>query len=236
MKAFLLAAGKGSRISKSIPDIPKCTLDVAGKPLIIRTVEMLKKRDVDITVVVGYRHRVIEELLKDYAVNIVYNPFYDVTNSIGSLWMAKSYMERENTIIANADVYWNEDILDVLLSSSKDNVMLADSARVLDGDYFFFQEHGKLLKYGKELELEERNCEYVGLAFMKSNFVEEFVLRLEQMVEKQVYSVWWENVFYSFIGEKDINIIDINGHFWAEIDFIEDYKRILDYVEQNEGD
>ena len=28
MKAFLLAAGKGSRISKYIPNIPKCTVDV----------------------------------------------------------------------------------------------------------------------------------------------------------------------------------------------------------------
>ena len=28
MKAFLLAAGKGTRISKSIKNIPKCTLDV----------------------------------------------------------------------------------------------------------------------------------------------------------------------------------------------------------------
>lgn len=236
MNAFLLAAGKGSRISKNIPDIPKSTLDVAGKPLIIRTIEMLKKRGITVTVVVGYRHQVIEDLLKDYDVNIVYNPFFDVTNSIGSLWFAKSYFQEEDTIIANADVYWDDSMLDVLVNTKKDNAMLADSARTLVGDYFFYEKDGCLIKYGKELKIEERNCEYVGVAFLKSTFVKEFVLRLEEMIEKQDHSLWWENVLYSFIKERDIHVVDVKGHFWAEIDTIEDYDRILTYVKENGGE
>lgn len=120
MRAILLAAGKGSRISKNIPEIPKCTLNVGGKPLIQRTVELLLKNNINVTIVVGYRHEHIEKVLENFDVNIVYNPFFDVTNSIGSLWLAKEYLnEEENTIIANADVYWDQSILDLMLAQKK---------------------------------------------------------------------------------------------------------------------
>ena len=52
MKAFILAAGKGSRISKYLPNIPKCTVDVGGKPLIKKTVKMLHHYGIETTVIV----------------------------------------------------------------------------------------------------------------------------------------------------------------------------------------
>ena len=45
MKAFILAAGRGSRISKYIPIFLNVTVDVGGIPLIRQTAEMLWKRD-----------------------------------------------------------------------------------------------------------------------------------------------------------------------------------------------
>ena len=67
MKAFILAAGRGSRISKYIPNIPKCTVDVGGIPLIRQTAEMLLENGIDPTVIVGYRHSEVERVLKDSA-------------------------------------------------------------------------------------------------------------------------------------------------------------------------
>ncbi|MBR3832956.1 MAG: phosphocholine cytidylyltransferase family protein [Lachnospiraceae bacterium] len=233
MKAFLLAAGRGTRISKSIPKIPKCTLDIGGKPLIRRTVEMLLGNDVEVTIIVGYKQEHVRKVLADLDVNIVYNPFFDITNSIGSLWLAKEYFGDEDTIIANADVFWSQEIFDKVVATDKDNVMLADYNRADDGDYFFYVEDGILKKYGKELEREERNSEYVGIAYIKKDFVESFVKRLDKLVGGQQHGIWWENVLYSFIGEKDINVLDISGTFWSEIDFIEDYHRIIEYVETN---
>lgn len=231
MHAILLAAGKGSRISKKIPEIPKCTLDVNGIPLVIRTIEMLLKNNIGVTIVVGYKHRVIEELLKDYSVNIVYNPFFDVTNSIGSLWMAKDYLTNEDTIIANADVYWSQDILDQIIDEkNKEVFMLSDKLRADDGDYFFLHKSGIIRKYGKELTRDERNCEYVGIAMIKDTFIKKFKLRLEELVDQQNHGLWWENVLYSYINEMNIYTIDVDGKFWAEIDFIEDYKRILQFT------
>lgn len=235
MKAFLLAAGKGSRISKNIPDIPKCTLDVGGKPLILRTVEMFLSHGVEVVVIVGYRDWCIRDILKDYPVNIVYNPFYDVTNSIGSLWMAKDYFSAEDTIIANADVFWSKSLFDFICDQKKDVFMLSDIQRVLDGDYFFRTENDVIKDYGKELKVSERSCEYVGIAFIGQKVIGDFLERLILKVSRQEHQCWWENVLYDMTSDRDIYSVDVEGRFWAEIDFIEDYHRIIEYVKNNEN-
>lgn len=237
MKAFILAAGKGSRISKYLPNIPKCTVDVGGQPLIRQTVEMLLNNGIDPTVIVGYRHAEIERVLLGLPVHIVYNPFYDVTNSIGSLWMAENagLFAEEDCIVANGDVYWSQGILDFVLAQKEEIILLADSARVLDGDYFFGTENGMLRRYGKELTLEERDCEYTGIVAMKASFVPRFLGRLNRLIDSQCHGKWWEDAIYSLSSEEDIPVKDIRGQFWAEVDFIEDYRRILDYVSEKTG-
>lgn len=240
MRAFLLAAGKGSRISKNIPNIPKCTLDVGGQPLIRKTVEMLLENSIDVTVIVGYRYKEIVRVLEGCPVHIVYNPFYDVTNSIGSLWMAQSqglFDGDEDTIIANGDVFWSQEILDFMKAKAVNEVMymLGDSGRALDGDYFFGTENGILKRYGKELTLEERDCEYVGIAWMSSRFVPVFLKRLDEMIDEQSHGKWWEDAIYSISAEHPIPVKDVAGMFWAEVDFIEDYRRILDYIREQTG-
>ncbi|TGU57896.1 phosphocholine cytidylyltransferase family protein, partial [Mesorhizobium sp. M00.F.Ca.ET.186.01.1.1] len=43
--------------------------------------------------------------------------------------------------------------------------------------------------------------------------------------------LWWENVLYSFLGERDVHVAQIPpGLFWAEVDTWEDYKRILHFT------
>lgn len=237
MNAFLLAAGRGSRISKNIPNIPKCTLDVGGKPLIRKTVDMLVENQVTVTVIVGYRYREILRVLEGCPVEIVYNPFYDVTNSIGSLWMAYSHglFREEDTIIANGDVFWSQEILDFMKGQQEDVYMLADSNRVLDGDYFFGTKNGVLKRYGKELTVSERDCEYVGIARLGRNFLPRFLEQLNAMIDAQSHGKWWEDAIYSLCGEHPVLVKDIAGMFWAEVDFIEDYQRILDYIREQTG-
>ena len=77
-------------------------------------------------------------------------------------------------IISNADVYWEEPLLDRLLEARGKIVMVADSSRFEVGDYFFYVEDGLISKFGKDLKLEERNYEYVGLAKISGDRVEAF--------------------------------------------------------------
>ena len=68
MKAFILAAGVSRRLYPHTYNVPKCLLDVGGKPIIHYQLEALKKNSVsDITMVVGYqRDMLMEHVTKNF--------------------------------------------------------------------------------------------------------------------------------------------------------------------------
>lgn len=231
MKALILAAGKGTRISRHLSGKPKCTVDIGGTPLILYTIRMLKKNNIDdIAIVTGYQHKAIEDLLADEEVKFYYNPFYDVTNSIASAWFAKDFLKDDDVMIMNGDVFLEERVYEEILKTEENPVMFADSTRKEEADYKFFYENDRLIKYGKELTGADITGEYVGIAKLKSDFLDDFKNRLDEMINTQKNSLWWENVLYSMIEERDIFIHDIKNMFWAEVDYIEDYDRILKFV------
>lgn len=233
MKAILLAAGRGTRIARNVEKVPKSTLPVDGIPLIKRSVDILKKRGMEIIVCTGYEEQKIREVLEEYKdIRYYYNPFFEVTNSIASLWFARSELN-DNVLIMNADVYFTEEILDLVLKDNRDPVMAIDYSRAKDGDYFFYTSlDGRIEKYGKGLPIEQRNCEYVGMAKINKKFMVPFTERMNQMIYEQKYDKWWENILYSYADEKKYPIytVDVNGKFWAEIDYFDDYERIIDHI------
>ncbi|MGN0334356.1 MAG: NTP transferase domain-containing protein [Lachnospiraceae bacterium] len=234
MKAIILAGGIGSRISREVNQ-PKSLLDIGdGMPLLRYTVTMLQKKGIDVSIVLGFKQEMFREILKDLDVTFYVNPFYRVTNSLASLWFAKEALtEEEDYIFMNADVYLEPEILDKMLCSDQMISMLADYRKILEGDYFFHcDEKGLVRKYGKEMPVEERTCEYVGAAKIGREYVAEFKRVMEEMVAAEQYTTWWETILYSRCDEIDIHTIDAAPYFWSEIDYIEDYEKIVNFVKE----
>ena len=233
MKAILLAAGRGTRISKFIKEIPKSTLPVKDEKSLIRTtVETMLKKGIQPVVCVGFKYDHIYKALEGLPVQYYYNPFYAVTNSIASLWFAKDEID-DDLIVMNADVFFSDEILDNLINNPNEVVLVSDKSRIAEGDYFFkLNKNNRVIRYGKDIPLEDRSCEYVGMAKISKSFAPKFKERLETLIDNQEYSAWWENVLYSFTDENTdiISTMDIDGCFWSEIDFLDDYERILHYV------
>ena len=230
MKAILLAAGRGTRISRMVQDVPKSTLPINGLPLIRHTAQMLLDEGMEVIVCVGYRWEDVETALEGLEVKYYFNPFYDVTNSIASLWFAKNEMN-DDMLIMNADVYFSKELLHKMLADKNEVVMGMDTGRIEVGDYFFQVINGCVKKYGKDLPRSERNCEYVGLAKINKNFNSKFVTQMDKLIYSQQHDLWWENVLYSLTEQEDIHTIDVRGIFWSEIDYFDDYERILDYLD-----
>lgn len=230
MKAILMAAGYGGRISQFTNE-PKSLLKLNNETIIRHTVEMLLKNNISVTIIVGFKNKLIEKELEDLPVKFYYNPFYKVTNSIASLWLAKEELETdEDIILGNADVYWEENLLYELLNSEKKITILGDRSRRLIGDYFFGCKNNIIQKYGKELLPEERTCEYVGLAKVKASFLPTFKSQVQYLIEDGQYNLWWENALYTVSDKFPIFVKDVENKFWAEVDYIEDYERLKEYI------
>lgn len=55
------------------------------------------------------------------------------------------------------------------------------------------------------------------------------LVRMEELISAGRHGMWWEDILYSFVGEKQIFVKDIKGMFWAEVDYVDDYERILKF-------
>lgn len=235
MKALLLAAGRGTRISRYLDGNPKCTVELGnGQKLIEYTIQLLRKKGIqDIALATGYRHHVIEGLLSDSNVNFYYNPFYDVTNSIASMWFSKCFLSDDDILIMNADVFAEESVYDCLLSCNKNPVLAFDSSRKEEADYKFYCPNGVVEKYGKELVGDEITGEYVGFAILRKGFISHFTNKMDEMIQMQKHGLWWENVLYEMSASENVYVEDISGQFWAEVDYIEDYNRIKEHIKNH---
>ncbi len=229
MRVLILAAGRGTRISRYLSGRPKCTVDIGGQPLIEYTVNQLKNKGIeDIGIALGYQHSEVKKCLEGKNIKYYYNPFYDVTNSIASAWFAKDFIkDDEDIMIMNGDVFLEDSLMDDIIMEKQSPILFADETRKEEADYKFYYENNRLLKYGKELQGGDITGEYIGIAKFDQSFIPLFLDKMELMINEQKHSLWWENVLYEFCKERDVYVRDIKGKFWAEVDYIEDYERIL---------
>lgn len=235
MKAIIMAAGRGTRISTYINNVPKCTLNIEENcSLIENTIKKLNNKGIkDIAIILGYKSEYIKEILKKYHVKIYVNPFYALTNSIISLWFAREYLCDDDVILLNGDVFFEEEILNQICNTDKAPILFADNSRIEEADYKFYYENNILKKYGKELTTTECNAEYIGIARINKPFLEKFKKQLYILVEEEKFYMWWEDVLYSLVDECEIYVEDVKGKFWAEIDYFGDYTRILEFIKSS---
>ncbi len=233
MKVLIMAAGVGSRISRHLQGQPKCCVDIDGKPLISHTFELFKKKGIkDIAIVTGYQERYIHQALEGYSYVRYFNPFFRVANSISSVWFARDFLTPDDDImIMNGDVFMEEKILDILLEDKRSPLMLSDSTRIEDADYRFNWDGELLKKYGKQLTNEQTTGEYVGIGRINKDYITLFRQGVIDAVVNEDYNCWWEDIIYRTVDEgKNVYINDVATNFWAEVDYIEDYERIKEYV------
>ncbi|RZM06248.1 MAG: phosphocholine cytidylyltransferase family protein [Sphingomonas sp.] len=115
MKAIILAAGHGSRLLPLTLTTPKCLVEVGGRAILDHQLDAVAAAGFEAAVVVGgYRIDQIAAHLsaRDGGVptELVFNPFWSIANSIGSVWAARAYLDAPFALM-NGDTVFDEPIL-----------------------------------------------------------------------------------------------------------------------------
>jgi choline kinase len=235
MKAIIMAAGVGSRLKNINGDRPKCLIEISGKSLLSRSVSLLQGKGItDICVITGYKSELIHHELES-RVTYLNNPYFRVTNSIASLWLARD-MLCDDVILMNADLYYEEAVLDTAMAQTGRAVMLSDLTKIEDADFRFCVRGNRILKTGNKLSIQDTDCEYVGIVRVDKSFIEAFKDRLEKMISLGDFRNWWEGVLYACIDDGiDIFHQDVAGAFWSEVDHLGDYHRLVNWSNSRAG-
>ena len=116
MKAIFIAAGRGSRLGSLTEDLPKPLVDINGKSIIERQIELLHKKNIDdIIIVTGYK----KEKFKFKNVKYIFNPNFLIDEQAGSLMSARQKFSGD-VLIMFGDILFDEHILQQVLDSSGD--------------------------------------------------------------------------------------------------------------------
>ncbi len=237
MKYIFMVAGKGTRLQPLTLQHPKSMFKLdKDTTLIQRMVNLIRKFDdkADIVVVTGHMHQSIENALEN--VTFVFNPFYEVTNSIASLWFAQSHLDADNIVLIDGDIVMSENLIrNVVCRPTDKPLVLLDSSIKTDGDYNVQVSGDKVLVMSKDLDA--YYGEYAGLTKLDHNSA--LVMRDEMnlMVEEGYYDQWYENALVQLIFKENFHLYyeDICEYEWTEVDCVSDLIRAknIHYGEKN---
>ena len=191
--------------------------------LIARMVNLIRQydRDADIVVVTGHRHKSIERELD--GVTFINNPFYEVTNSIASLWFAKEHLDTENVVLIDGDIVMSENLVrDVLCKPVERPQVLLDSSISENGDYNVQTSGERVLVMSKELNT--YYGEYAGVTKLDRKSALAMREEIESMVDSGYYDQWYENALVQMIFRDDFELFytDISAYDWTEVDNVSD--------------
>ena len=236
MIAIILAAGRGERLGDTAAGRPKCLLRFGGKTLLQRHIENLERLDAGrIIIVTGYRHEQIEAALAQIKsrtpVDTVVNPDYEL-GSIVSLHCARDFLaDGTDTILMDADVLYDPDILGRLFDTQSGNCFL------LDRDFEPGDEPVKLCVSGatpvefRKIPDRAISWDYQGESVGFFRFDAAMSARLARKTEEYLADNRTEEPYEEAIRDllretpELFRVEDITGRDWIEIDFPEDVAR-----------
>ncbi len=186
MKVIVLAAGQGTRLRPYTNDRPKCMVELAGKPILHRQLDVLKACGIEaneIALVGGY----LKEKLNAPGVHLFVNERFAETNMVSTLFCAESFVDPgEDLLICYGDIVYEPRVLETLLQTEGEIVLAADrkwrrlwSLRMddpLDDAETFKITSDRVLELGKKPNgYDEVQAQYMGLIKVRADKVQNFI-------------------------------------------------------------
>ena len=174
-----------------------------------------------------------EEYLKNFRTNLKihleFNPFYDISNNIVSLWNVRHLVWNQPIIIVNGDNVFDYQILSLLLKSPFENVLMIQEKDEYDGDDMKVKtENDRLKAINKTMKSSEANGESIGIMKFSAEGCAQLMQKIVEMTRnKENLQVWYLRSIQELINDGlPVHVCRINGLKWEEVDFPEDYLRV----------
>ena len=235
MQAIILAAGMGKRLKELTQNNTKCMVKVNGVTLIDRMLHQIERQHRSrIIIVVGYEGQKLIDYIGalDIQTPIVYinNPIYDKTNNIYSLALAKDWLVKEDTLLFESDLIFEDAVLDALVSDPRETLALVDKYESwMDGTCVKLGEDDSIEAFvpGKRFKFNEIKDYYktVNLYKFSKHFSEtHYVPFLDAYQSALGQNEYYEQVLrvITMLDDPEIKAKRLDGQRWYEIDDIQD--------------
>lgn len=236
MKVVMLAAGIGSRLGQTSAETgPKVLLRFDGKTLLERHIDIFRRQGIcELVLGVGFHHdkiqKEIEKLGAQGFVRTVLNEDYEQGNIVTLSTLRDEICCGESVLLMDADVLYDESLLERLIKSRHPNCLLIDRAFVPgDEPVKICVQDGEIIEFRKWLSTEFDYCgESVGFFKFSREIAEQIILQTELSLRQGRHNEAYEETIRDVLltsPRGKFAFEDITGIPWIEIDFAADVER-----------
>lgn len=235
MQAIILAAGMGKRLKELTQNNTKCMVKVNGVTLIDRMLHQIDGQHLSrIVIVVGYEGQKLIDYIATLDINtpVIYinNPIYDKTNNIYSLSLASDWLCKDDTLLFESDLIFEDSVLKALVEDSRDTLALVDKYESwMDGTCVKLRDDDSIEAFVSKEQFQFNEIkEYyktVNIYKFGRHFSEtHYVPFLDAYSKALGNNEYYEQVLrvITMLDEPEIKAKRLNGELWYEIDDIQD--------------
>jgi choline kinase len=245
LDALIMAAGRGSRLGTHTDERPKALIDLGGITPLALQIELLASRGIErVMIVTGYRRAVVEAAARERAagrleIEPIWNPYWSVTNVVGSAWMARDRLSGP-FVYLHADTVFAPSILDDLLASTSPAALPIDFRACEPEQMKATVVEGRVTDLSKELPANVTAGEFIGIGVFGAAAIDPIRRGLDIVLESGRLTAYFEAAINEAIADGlHVQAVPTAGRPWAEIDFeadLEVARRILPDILPATGD
>jgi len=233
MRAIILAAGRGGRLSEITGTRPKCLAQVDGASLLERQLEALRLCGITrVAIVTGYRAMDVRRVCGP-TIDVVHNARFAETNSLYSLWLARELLT-DGFLVLNCDVLFHQQMLIDLVTSRYEDALLVspscDEAAYSDEEMKVRVRGGRIVEIAKTIDPADADGENVGIAKFGAAGASLLVEDMQAFVARGALTEWLPAAFDTFCRRRTLHAVDHRGYPWIEIDCPQDYWRACTHI------
>jgi choline kinase len=238
MRAIILAAGRGIRLKQAAEDqVPKCLLRFGGMTLLERHLRLLRSAGVeDVVLALGWRYELVEAELERLEwrpqPQIVLNPRFELGSVLTVHTAAEAMTRGGDVLLMDADVLYHDSIMAALVAGR-----MPVNRLLIDRDFEAGDEPVKVcVRAGVPIELRKQlapdlKYDTIGESVGFFRFDAAGARRLAAIVSDYVGSdraqMPHEEAVRDLLreGSQVVEVADVTGSPWIEIDFPSDVSR-----------
>jgi len=237
MILIILASGSGKRLKNKTKKIPKCLVEVNGKPIIEYMQKFINCFD-KIFVIAGYKSDRIKKFFNNKKVKVIYNNKYNSTNMVHSLFCASKYV-KEDVVVSYSDIIFDYSIFYSLKREKFNSIPVKINwlklwkkrmpiSKIKKDAENLISKGNKLISIGEKITKKYPKYQFMGL--MKIIYKDFFLMKkyYKKINNKKIDFTSFINLM---LKNKKINIRCLKTNkFWLEIDNLNDLnlaRRIL---------
>lgn len=235
MQALILAAGMGKRLKELTQDNTKCMVKVNGVRLIDRVLGQLSQLGLKRTVIVtGYKGKELRKHIgrkwDGMRIDYIDNPIYDKTNNIYSLALAADELVKDDTLLLESDLIFEDSIFAKVLDDPHPNVAVVDAFQSwMDGTCVTIDGENRIKRFvpKKDFVYEEIPSYYKTVniyKFSKKFSKDDYVPFLRAYSKALGDNEYYEQVLrvVTLLDKPLMHALPLSGEKWYEIDDIQD--------------